>query len=1092
MINNGSPWDYNSIRRVWLLPDRFKLGQVSVSETRDGLEAVCTDNTRKSGFRMNTYQSCIAGSLSSRRIAEWLFAGVLVVLLTSPANGQTAPATPPAASPEDSGLTLKTNVDEVTLDIVIHDKHRKAVLDLKPEDVAVTDNGTAVKLNGFRLVQGDTAAGHAVTLVFDHFEGPLAKSARIIADKILKVLPATGYSYAVMDFHGRLRLLQGFTQDLRLVDAAVDTATTSNAVHMTTTLSQGFDIVKDPAEAEKAKVAAQAEKDLLSIAGTGADTTGRHVDVKERALDQTLQKAIQEAQLIVQEQHANRELAGILGLVRSQQMLSQRKAIIYFTLNELMDSGSKQLLNTITGTATKAGVTIYTVDLDAMNLAGRREVEQARNQGEANFNPTPVATSPYTTVIPSQQASGGVLQGAPSTQGPVWGQAQDLAQMSSFSRGNNEDPNQYLEIKSPMSDLSKNTGGTYIDAQLSVRGPLQQLVQDMSTYYEATYTPPVQEYDGKFRTIAVKPLRTGLTVQAKTGYFSVPPGTTGGMRPFEAALLKSLKAPELPTDFKFNASIIRFGNLPDGNTNTLVVEVPYSALDLKPDTHTGLYSAHASIVAQVKDSGGTVIEHFAEDIARRGGVESVDRDKTLAITLQRHFMEIPGKYVLEVAVKDHNSDKMSAQRVPFEIPAVPNGPALSDVVLVRKMDTFSEDSDPLEPLQYEKEKVTPNLSGTVPPDAKSVSLFMILHPDPHATQPPTLEMQVIRNGNPGRRTPLPLRANSVGGTLPYLATFPKTLAPGNYLVRATLNQGGSEATQEVWFSVEGKPGENVAADSTGHGGGGAPVEDIALTAGGLPAAAGELAITASSKLIPPPTPEEAQTLISDARSRAVGYKSGLPNFMCIEVTDRSIDPAARGLWRHKDTITEMLRYRDKSESRSVMEVDGKPADSMNAEDIKGTQSTGEFGGVLDAVFEPSAKADFQWKETDTLGNGTVQVFDYHVAKENSSFSVRGSNGLEPTLSFHGKVYIDTATRSVRRISLIADDFPKDFPTHASTVQVDYDYVSINSHDYLMPISAEVSVVQGRHQASLNTIAFRDYRRFGSNVKVLNFRTMEKP
>jgi hypothetical protein len=106
--------------------------------------------------------------------------------------------------------------------------------------------------------------------------------------------------------------------------------------------------------------------------------------------------------------------------------------------------------------------------------------------------------------------------------------------------------------------------------------------------------------------------------------------------------------------------------------------------------------------------------------------------------------------------------------------------------------------------------------------------------------------------------------------------------------------------------------------------------------------------------------------------------------------------------------------------------------------------------------------------------------------------VRGSNGLEPTLSFHGKVYIDTATRSVRRISLIADDFPKDFPTHASTVSVDYDYVSINSHDYLMPISAEVSVVQGRHQASLNTIAFRDYRRFGSNVKVLNFRTMEKP
>ena len=212
---------------------------------------------------MNTYQSSITGWAFLRKTAGWMFAGVLVVLLTCAANGQTtgqtAPATAPGAAPYDSGLTLKTNVDEVTLDIVIHDKHRKAVLDLKPEDVAVTDNGTPVKLNGFRLVQGDTSAGHAVTLVFDHFEGPLAKSARNIADKILKVLPATGYSFAVMDFSGRMRLLQGFTEDRRLVDSAVDTATESNAVHMTSTLTQSIDIVHDPAEVEKAKVAAQAE-----------------------------------------------------------------------------------------------------------------------------------------------------------------------------------------------------------------------------------------------------------------------------------------------------------------------------------------------------------------------------------------------------------------------------------------------------------------------------------------------------------------------------------------------------------------------------------------------------------------------------------------------------------------------------------------------------------------------------------------------------------------------------------------------------------------------------------------------------------------
>jgi hypothetical protein len=232
-------------------------------------------------------------------------------------------------------------------------------------------------------------------------------------------------------------------------------------------------------------------------------------------------------------------------------------------------------------------------------------------------------------------------------------------------------------------------------------------------------------------------------------------------------------------------------------------------------------------------------------------------------------------------------------------------------------------------------------------------------------------------------------------------------------------------------------------------------------------------------------------LIADARERAVGYKNGLPNFMCVEVINRSLDPSGNGRWKHRDTITELMKYRDKGESRSVLEVDGKPAASADPEAIKGPQSTGEFGGVLDSVFEPSAKAEFKWEETDALGGGAVQVFDYKVAKVNSNFSVEW-NGLQPTVGFHGKAYIDTATRSVRRITLVADDLPKDFGVHASAVSVDYDYVSINAHDYLMPISAEVSLLEGRREAVLNTIEFRDYRRFGSNVKVLNFRPMEKP
>jgi hypothetical protein len=93
--------------------------------------------------------------------------------------------------------------------------------------------------------------------------------------------------------------------------------------------------------------------------------------------------------------------------------------------------------------------------------------------------------------------------------------------MTDFARGNNEDPNRALEIKNPIADLSKDTGGVYIDAQISVKGPLQQMVEDLSTYYEASYVPPAQDYDGKFRSIDVKPLRVGLEGSSEDGLFLV-------------------------------------------------------------------------------------------------------------------------------------------------------------------------------------------------------------------------------------------------------------------------------------------------------------------------------------------------------------------------------------------------------------------------------------------------------------------------------------------------------------------------------------------------------------------------------------------
>jgi VWFA-related protein len=991
-------------------------------------------------------------------------------------------------------------VNEVTLDLVVKDKKHKPVLDLKPEDFVVTDNDVPVKLTGFRFLSGNAESDHLVTLVFDHFTGPPAKIAQVIALKIIKMLPSKGYSYTVLDIPGRLRLIQGFTDRNTAADAVrilTDKSASDRTQRIELTYTGGQIQRAEQADPAVTKAAADAEKYLIAVARTGADSSGTHVDLKTRAEYQALLVALQDSQKVMQDQHTFPNLAGLLALIQSQQKLSERKSLIYFTQNMQMDSAGKEMVKTITGAAGKAGVSIYIVDLDAMNSQGRHQMVNALLNGQKPFNPAPIVIGAgpggSESVIPMQQESPAGVQGTPSAQGPVWGEKQDIAQMTDFQR-NGFDFKEMAAPKNPLSDMAKDTGGIYIDAQDNVKRPLEQMLQDMTTFYQASYIPPIQEYDGSFRTIAVKPVNARLDIKTKSGYFALAPGAAAGIRPFEVPLLKLFNQSNLPQEVKFHAAVLQFGELPDGNTSTVAIEVPISALELNKDTHTNLFTAHVSVVAEIKDKNGTVVEHFGENISKRGSVETLQTDPSASIIMQRHFLAIPGQYMLEAAVYDEQGLKAGAQRVVFDVPQSQTSPALSPIVVVKRVDAINDDNeDPLEPLRYEKGKITPNLTGVIPGSAKGVSLFFILHPDPNAKEPPTLEMEASRNGHPGRRTPLPLKLNSPGDAVPYLASFKTaSMAPGAYEVKAMMSQGGKTSVQQVAFTVQGDGTEAGGAGSPGQGGG--PGGDLTATSeandtysGGL------LAITPVTNPVQPLAGEEIANLIADAQKHALGYAETLPNFMCVEVTNRSVDVNGTGNWKHRDTIAELLRYRDKAESHTMLEINGEPSttDRQQLLKQKGSMlSGGELGGVLKAVFALSAKAEFNWKETDALGSGTVQVFDYHVAKSNSMFSVVGSNDIQLMVGFHGQVFIDSATRNVRRISLEADDLPKDFPTRASVMGVDYDYVVINGHDYLMPISAEVRVRQSHHQAVLNTIEFRDYKKYGSAMKILDYKPVD--
>src|SRR5580698_11094910 len=87
--------------------------------------------------------------VSWKRFTGWACAGLAVGLYALSTHGQTVPAAPATAAPASTTTaapaeqtpTFSTNVDEVSLDLVVHDKKHRPVLDLKPEDLAITDEG---------------------------------------------------------------------------------------------------------------------------------------------------------------------------------------------------------------------------------------------------------------------------------------------------------------------------------------------------------------------------------------------------------------------------------------------------------------------------------------------------------------------------------------------------------------------------------------------------------------------------------------------------------------------------------------------------------------------------------------------------------------------------------------------------------------------------------------------------------------------------------------------------------------------------------------------------------------------------------------
>lgn len=200
----------------------------------------------------------------------------------------------------------------------------------------------------------------------------------------------------------------------------------------------------------------------------------------------------------------------------------------------------------------------------------------------------------------------------------------------------------------------------------------------------------------------------------------------------------------------------------------------------------------------------------------------------------------------------------------------------------------------------------------------------------------------------------------------------------------------------------------------------------------------------------------------------------------------------------------------------------RPAPAPNV----GLTSWGEFGPILEIVLVDAAKGKLGWAHWEQLDSKPVAVFQFAVDKANSHYNVQfrgrdfgerigGSYGSRngegaskgqvkdagvastgEAVGYHGRLTIDPDTGTILRITIQADLRSSD-PIQKADIMVEYGSVEIGESQHICPTrSVSVSLSHSLYQSSpisplvdiielqLNDVRFTDYRRFGSEAKLV--------
>ena len=594
------------------------------------------------------------------------------LLLAAPFLAAQSPA-PADPQPDQSIITLRQEVRNVVVDVIVTDKHGQPMKSLDKAHFQVTENGVAQDVSFFEEHSADNppasptaqpaaplppdtytnietvpSQGPLLVLLLDALNTPLSDQSYVHAQMLeyLKQIP-TGTHMAIFTLGDRLQMVQGFTADPAILKAALSKRSYPSSTSVA-------DLSGPTTNAEGLRLGGVAVAMQSSVASTRS----------------SLDRFSNESESFSQEMRTRLTLDALNAMAIYLDGIPGRKNLVWF-----------------------AGSIPWTINPDfslVSGVTGRVDYETELKKLADVMTVGRIAIYPIDArgliTPPGFAANNAGSAFASRGNGGAFGQQEMASQMNLAGE------------HMSMSNLASATGGRALYNTNGLAGAVEKVQAISENYYTLAYSPKDKRYDGSFRQLEIKVSEPGVKLDYRRGYYAYDPSKVTGRslvlhsNPLRAVMQRGAPdSTQIPFHLQVKAALHqpdasrssdRLGNEAASLKGPLVRFdfhwiVDLNGVEFTPEEH-GMQRGEVDATLTAYDADGKVLNNIYATLPLN--LRSAEYNRLLKTGLpMKQSLDVPaGTVYLRAGILDPSNGHTGATEFPMTVKPAPGSMAQSN------------------------------------------------------------------------------------------------------------------------------------------------------------------------------------------------------------------------------------------------------------------------------------------------------------------------------------------------------------------------------------------------------------------------------